>query len=92
MKLPSPCAIANLTIWPRAYPPANGVAFVSTVRCCILQTKRRPELRMSTPGSRPASQRIWKPLHIPSTRPPSLAKRATLFMIGAKRAIAPQRR
>ena len=31
----------------------------------------------SAPGSRPASQRIWKPLQMPSTGPPSPAKRMT---------------
>ena len=39
-----------------------------------------------------ASVRIWKPLQIPSTGPPSPAKRSTARMTGAKRAIAPQRR
>ena len=34
------------------------------------QTNSRSRFRRSTPGSRPASQRIWKPLQIPSTGPP----------------------
>ena len=46
----------------------------------------------STPGSSPASQSTWKPLQIPSTSPPSSAKRRTASITGAKRAIAPQRR
>jgi hypothetical protein len=46
----------------------------------------------STPGRRPASQSTWKPLQIPSTSPPSAAKRLTASITGAKRAIAPQRR
>ena len=31
----------------------------------------QPRLRISAPGSRPASTRIWKPLQMPSTSPPS---------------------
>jgi hypothetical protein len=45
-----------------------------------------------TPGRSPASQRIWKPLQMPRTRPPSAAKSATAAIAGEKRAIAPQRR
>ena len=48
--------------------------------------------RMSAPGSRPASHRIWKPLHEPITGPPTSAKAPTAAMIGEKRAIAPVRR
>ena len=50
------------------------------------------ELRISTPGSNPDSHRIWKPLQTPSTRPPLPAKARTASMIGARAAIAPQRR
>ena len=48
--------------------------------------------RISTPGSSPASHRIWKPLQTPSTRPPSAAYLRTASMTGARAAIAPQRR
>ncbi len=46
----------------------------------------------STPGSSPASQRIWKPLQTPSTSPPAPANATTAAVAGEKRAIAPQRR
>ena len=36
----------------------KAVSFRSTRKCCILQTKRRLALRISTPGRRPLSQRI----------------------------------
>ena len=49
-------------------------------------------LGSSAPGSRPASQSTWKPLQIPSTRPPSRANSTTDSMTGEKRAIAPTRR
>ena len=64
----------------------------STVSGTSRQTKDSDAFGRSTPGSRPASQRIWKPLQIPSTGPPSAAKRATAPIAGQKRAIAPQRR
>ena len=35
--------------------------------------KRSDVFGSSAPGSRPASQSTWKPLQIPSTRPPSRA-------------------
>ena len=47
---------------------------------------------MSTPGSMPASHRIWKPLQIPITSPPASACARTACITGEKRAIAPQRR
>ena len=40
----------------------------------------------STPGSSPASHRIWKPLQIPSTGPPSAANARTAPITGARRA------
>jgi hypothetical protein len=49
-------------------------------------------LRISTPGKSPASHRIWKPLQTPSTIPPRPAWARTASMIGARAAIAPQRR
>ena len=47
--------------------------------------KRRFSLRISTPGKRPASHRIWKPLQTPSTRPPWSANLRTASMMGAAR-------
>ena len=49
-------------------------------------------LRISTPGSRPVSHSIWKPLQMPSTGVPDLALATTSRMIGECAAIAPQRR
>ena len=46
----------------------------------------------SAPGSRPASQRTWNPLQMPSTSPPSRANSSTSVITGANRAIAPARR
>ncbi len=36
--------------------------------------------------------RIWNPLQMPITRPPSAAKSVMDCMMGLKRAMAPQRR
>jgi phosphoribosylformylglycinamidine synthase len=52
----------------------------------------RLEVEASTPGRRPASQRIWKPLQMPSTVLPCTAASFTAGMMGEKRAMAPQRR
>ena len=38
-------------------------------------------LRISTPGRRPASHRIWKPLQMPSKRPPRWAWARTALAI-----------
>ena len=70
----------------------NGVSVSSTRTGAIVQRKLRPRLRISAPGSRPDSQRIWKPLQMPITSPPSRAKRTMLSMTGEKRASAPARR
>ena len=43
-------------------------------------------------GRGPASARTWKPLQIPSTRPPSAANAATARITGLKRAMTPARR
>ncbi len=64
----------------------------STRKATSRQTKESDSFGRSAPGSRRASVRIWKPLQIPSTSPPSPANRTTAAMIGEKRAIAPQRR
>jgi hypothetical protein len=42
----------------------------STRRSTWRQTKRSVLFGSSAPGSRPASQRIWKPLQMPRTGPP----------------------
>ena len=49
-------------------------------------------LRISAPGSSPASVRIWKPLHTPRTGVPRLARSATARMMGECAAMAPQRK
>ena len=64
----------------------------STTTSTGLETKVSPAFRSSAPGSRWASQRIWNPLQIPSTGPPSAAWRWTACMIGLNRAMAPARR
>ena len=56
------------------------------------QTNLRWSLRISAPGSRCDSQRIWKPLQMPSTGSPPWAADTTSVITGAKREIAPQRR
>ena len=53
---------------------------------------RRPALRVSAPGSRCASQRIWKPLQMPRTGSPARAAGMSSPITGANRAMAPQRR
>ncbi len=53
---------------------------------------RSPALRVSAPGSRCASHRIWKPLQMPSTGRPARAAGTSSAMTGANLAIAPQRR
>ena len=70
----------------------NGVAVVCTTRSTWRQTNRRSLLGSSAPGSSPASQRIWKPLQMPSTGPPSRANAMTDSITGEKRAIDPARR
>jgi phosphoribosylformylglycinamidine (FGAM) synthase-like amidotransferase family enzyme len=70
----------------------NGRSSRSTMSGTSRQTKRRDSFRSSTPGRSPASQRIWKPLQMPSTRPPAPANSQTAAVAGEKRAIAPQRR
>ena len=82
----------NRTAWTSAYPPVHAVEVRSTRSRWSRQTKCRPPLRSSAPGSRPASQRIWKPLQMPSTRPPASAWRFTAATIGDCAAMAPGRR
>ena len=56
------------------------------------QLNVRWSLRTSAPGSRCDSQRIWKPLQMPSTGMPPRAASTISGMTLANRAIAPQRR
>ena len=46
-----------------------------------MQMNRSAAFRISTPGRSPASHKIWKPLHTPSTRPPRLAWARTALAI-----------
>src|SRR3979409_1809404 len=71
---------------PGLHVDVNGVAAVWTSTSTWRQTKRRPTLGSSAPGSRPASQRIWKPLQMPSTGPPARANSITDSTNGEKRA------
>jgi hypothetical protein len=68
------------------------VSLRSTITSTGFETKLRPAFRMSAPGRRCASHRIWKPLQMPSTGPPSAAWRWTACMMGLNRAMAPERR
>ena len=77
---------------PGVHAAVKGVAVDSTVTVTSAQTNSSWRFGASTPGSSPASQRIWKPLQMPSTGPPSAANAADGSITGAKRAIAPQRR
>ena len=49
-------------------------------------------LRIRAPGSRWDSQRIWKPLQMPSTGSPRPAASMTSVITGENREMAPQRR
>ncbi len=57
-----------------------------------LQTNLRWSLRISAPGSRCDSQRIWNPLQMPSTGSPCSAAATTSVITGANREMAPHRR
>ena len=70
----------------------KAVSVRSTTTPTWRQMKRSPTFGSSAPGRSPASHRIWKPLQMPSTGPPSRAKAMTDSMTGEKRAIAPTRR
>ena len=48
--------------------------------------------RISAPGSRPSSVRTWKPLQMPSTKPPRAAWSRIAGAMGEWAAMAPQRR
>src|SRR5581483_590870 len=89
---PSPCLTGTGSTSPGTRPVVIGEREVSTRTWTNRQTKRSCRLRMSAPGSSPASHRIWKPLQMPRTGPPRSANRRTSSMTGANRAMAPVRR
>ncbi len=64
----------------------------STRRRWSRHTNLRWSLRISAPGSRCDSQRIWKPLQMPSTGIPRWAASTTSAITGENREMAPQRR
>src|SRR6185437_985582 len=95
-------AQGQMAAYPRvpAYPPVitsplaahaqvNAVSLWTTSRSTCLKVKRRFAFGSKAPGRRCASHRTWKPLQIPSTRPPSSAKEITDSITGENRAIAP---
>ncbi len=63
---------------PTSQPRVHALAVCTTSSVVWRMAKRRSVLGSSAPGSRPASHRTWKPLQMPSTGPPSAAKRADL--------------
>ena len=77
---------------PASSPRVHGMPAFTTSTSTWRQTNRSDVFGSSAPGSRPASHSTWNPLQIPSTSPPSRAKRSTAPMTGEKRAIAPTRR
>ena len=60
----------------------KGESLVAAFNQMCSQRNWRERLRMSAPGSRPASQRIWKPLQMPRTWPPSSANSLTAAITG----------
>ena len=80
------------TVSPGVRPEVTAVCAVSTRSETSRQMNRSDRFRIRAPGSSPASQRIWKPLQMPSTGPPRSANATTSAMIGARAAIAPARR
>jgi hypothetical protein len=89
---PSPCLIGISTVSPTPSPAVTAVSAVSTRRWTSRQMNRSDRLRISAPGSSPDSHRIWNPLQMPSTGPPSAENAATSSISGARAAIAPHRR
>ena len=77
---------------PTSRSEVHAVEAFSTRRTCSVQMNFRWSLRISAPGSRCDSQRIWNPLQIPRTGRPPRAAGTSSSMTGAKRAMAPQRR
>ena len=81
-----------MTSWPGSYALVQAVDALSIRSGWSVQTNLRTSLRRSAPGSRCDSQRIWKPLQMPSTGSPSRAPVTIDSITGANRAMAPQRR
>ena len=73
-------------------PPLVHVEVFSIRRRWSTQLNLRWSLRISAPGSRWDSQRIWKPLQMPMTGIPRPAASITSVITGEKREMAPQRR
>jgi len=70
----------------------NGESVVAVFRKMCSQRNWSERLRISAPGNSPASQRIWKPLQMPSTSPPLAANPCTASITGLNLAMAPVRR
>ena len=87
------CAWTGIdSLSPGAHARVKAVSALTTSTSTWRQMKRRSAFGSSAPGSRPASHSTWKPLQMPSTRPPSRANSMTDSITGEKRAIAPTRR
>ena len=81
-----------MTSAPSAYDEVQAVRLFSIRSRWSRQTNLRWSLRISAPGSRCDSHRIWKPLQMPSTGIPRPAASTTSVITGENREIAPQRR
>ena len=86
------CLAGIESVWPGSHPAVHGIEALTTSMSTCRQTNRSDVFGSSAPGSSPASHSTWKPLQMPSTRPPPAAKRSTAPITGEKRAIAPTRR
>ena len=78
--------------WPSAYSEVQAVRVFSIRSGWSRQMNERWAFLIIAPGSRCVSQRIWKPLQMPSTGMPPFAASTTFPMTGAKPLIAPARR
>ena len=72
---PSPCLTGMVSDWPVSHRDVNGVPELSTRTVTSRQMNVSDPFGRSAPGSSPASVRIWNPLQIPRTSPPSAANR-----------------
>jgi hypothetical protein len=73
--------------------PSVSTDFRESTRSEVISHRKvRPRFFESAPGRSPASVSTWKPLQMPTTGPPSAAKRVTASITGLKRARAPGRR
>ncbi len=70
--------------WPFAASEVKGELVVSTRSGTCLQTNFKPAIAQQRAGKQPASTRIWNPLQMPSTRPPSAANFSTCSASRAK--------